>query len=368
MADPAAAPQAPASERPTIERLYDMVLQNERHLSALMASVSSLTESLSRPPPPPARSATSTASPPPPQPLASISQVAFRQPEVPTFHGEPSKLGTWLIAVENCMRMMKVSDESTAIAYASLFLRDSALAMWHNMVQQFGFNAGCKDFAEFSRLLKENLGVVEPEITLRAKLASLKQTKSVEAYYKIYNDTLLQLPRPRDDTETREEFIRGLKPDVQLHVRRCAAKTYLEAVVAARSYEGTVKTAGQVPHQHASTSSRSSATPMDIDALVSSLTSWAANRNRSGSGTSTPSASQRGRTPNRRSTPAHSRSPSRGSRSSSPARRVPLASLSESEKRELREKGLCFYCRKPGHTVSDCPKRPKKPHVAFRKN
>ena len=54
------------------------------------------------------------------------------------------------------------------------------------------------------------------------------------------------------------------------------------------------------------------------------------------------------------------------SRSSSPAaRRVPLASLSEAERQSMREKGICFFCRKPGHYLRDCPA--KKGKVSFAK-
>ena len=35
--------------------------------------------------------------------------------------------------------------------------------------------------------------------------------------------------------------------------------------------------------------------------------------------------------------------------------------LSVKERQELQDKGLCFRCRKPGHSFRDCPSKPQKP-------
>ncbi|KAJ8456138.1 hypothetical protein ONZ51_g12256 [Trametes cubensis] len=40
---------------------------------------------------------------------------------------------------------------------------------------------------------------------------------------------------------------------------------------------------------------------------------------------------------------------------------ININKLSVKERQELQDKGLCFWCRKPGHISRDCPSKPKKP-------
>lgn len=346
----------PPTSTPTLADVVVLIHNVGGRVEALQRELQSLKSPATSAPP---SASTSSATAPPAAASSSAPTVVhFRAPEFPTFSGDPSKLGTWLAQTEQCLTLAGIPpDSAKAVSIASLYLRDNAMTMWNNLVTNHGVNAGCTSFADFARMLKENMGVVAPEITIRAKLATLRQLRTVEGYYKIYNDTLLQLPDARADLETREEFIRGLKSEVQLHVRRCQPSTYQEAVVAARSYEGTVRT---VPRSSgASSSSNSGPSPMDLDALVTSILSKASS-----------ASTSRGRSSNR-SPGRSSRSPSRqthrsASRSSSPGnRRVPLASLSAAELQDLRDRKLCFYCRKPGHSIKDCPAKKSGKRVQF---
>ena len=349
------APPPPPSADP-LRALTDAVSTLTHRLANLETAVSQATTPV----------LPSTAAPPPPDPFA-LYRINLKPPELHYYDGDPNKLGDWLAHTERLLSMAGHSPtQASSVAFASVYLRGTALATWNNLCSEHGPLAGCNNFTAFSQLLREHMGVVQPAITIRAKLAGLKQFKSVESYYRIYNETLLQLPSVRDDLETREEFIRGLKPDVQNYVRLGKPRSYQEAATMAREYARTVGLSGKFKSMSRHSSDSSSATPMDLDVLISALNTWASNNTRG--------RSLHRSQPNRRSsTPARSRSSSASSRASSrsasPRRAAPLASLSAAEMKQLRDQNLCFYCRKPGHKIADCRKKKEADKkVTFSKN
>ena len=285
-----------------------------------------------------------TAVPPPTAPPTTAPANPFsamhqypRAPKVPQFNGNESKLESWLSQTESILMItpgISLSDVS-CVNYACLFLEDKARLAWDHRARELEDKAaGCHNWHAFSTLLRKLLGATNTDITGRARLRDLRQTGSVQTYAETFLRYARSLETPMPDLELREQFIHGLKRDVQQYIRQQHPDSFHDAQTAATLYDKTFYGLFK------KTSSSSSAVPMELGSVSTSR-----RHVRIDSRSPSPGPS------NRRSyTP---RASNHRSHSPAPAR---LNALTAEERQRCIDENLCFRCRQPGHRTSSCPK------------
>ena len=280
----------------------------------------------------------------------------IKVPRIPSFAGErESDLEPWLSQARSIISASEglSLDTPVCVTYASLFLEKKARTVWDHRVRETGDLLGnCACWNDFAALLKKLLGPSNTDITGRAKLRELRQTGSVHSYLDHFLRLARSLETAMHDLDLREFFIGGLKSEVQQYVRQQFPATFHEAQTASTLYDSTFyrKAPSSSQHHRSSSSqynqrSSSRGDPMDLGAMEA-----------------------RGRSASRSSSRGPSRSPS-AHRSKSPAGAPPrLATLTTEERARCMKDGLCFRCRKPGHTSSSCPLARRRPSTPARKN
>jgi hypothetical protein len=82
---------------------------------------------------------------------------------------------------------------------------------------------------EFKKAFIARFTPVDPEVDARERLDRLTQTRSVFAYAQEFNTYMLELPH-MDENDRIHRFIRGLKPEVRIHVKLQQPTTLHDAV------------------------------------------------------------------------------------------------------------------------------------------
>ncbi|KAJ9507191.1 hypothetical protein QJQ45_004801 [Haematococcus lacustris] len=154
----------------------------------------------------------------------------------------------------------------------------------------------------------------------RDRLAALTQTSSVRRYLGEFTALCLEVT-DLSPAEQLDRFIRGLKPSVrrELELREptsfSEASTIADRVDAISYSTSTSRSSYRPPSAPRPPRPETAAVPMELDAMLHT-----------------------------------SPSRSRGTR------------LSDAQRAALRDSKACFYCRKAGHTMKDCPIRPPRPN------
>ena len=262
------------------------------------------------------------------------------------FDGNESKLEAWLSQTESILMItpgISLTDV-TCVNYTCLFLENKARLAWDHRARELDDkSAGCHNWQTFSALLRKLLGATNTDITGRARLRDLRQTGSVQTYAEAFLRYARSLETPMPDLELREQFIHGLKRDVQQYIRQQQPDSFHEAQTAATLYDKTFY--GLFKKSQSS----STAVPMELGSVSTSRRHVRINSRSPSPGPS----NRRSLTPrptNRRSTTPQS---SNRSHSPAPAR---LNALTAEERQRCIDENLCFRCRKPGHRTSSCPK------------
>jgi len=235
-------------------------------------------------------------------------QPRIKPPKPPVFTGrnrEPSPTN-WTHQMEAYLRANGVDlNNPVAVTYAAGFLADSALT-WHRMHTRDVGRGVTQDYAnweQFRTALITRFTPISPEETARRKLATLKQRQSVRAYAEEFNLCMIELPG-MDERDRIFRFLRGLKPEVAIHVELKGPTTLAEAI------EWAIK----------------------ADSLVWQLKKGA----------------YQGPTYRQVVAPT----------SSGPA---PMELGAMENKTQGRSKMICFYCKGEGHIKRECPKLRKRP-------
>ncbi|ETO83702.1 hypothetical protein F444_02319 [Phytophthora nicotianae P1976] len=145
----------------------------------------------------------------------------------------------------------------------------------------------------FEEALRDEFLPPDQQHRLRAALRACKQTSDVEEYVSRFRKIITQI-RDMSALDKVDHFITGLKPDTRKEVDYLNCNSLKTAISAAQAYERAHF--GAARRQTAAR--RDGPEPMDISQV-----------------TTRPTVEQ------------------------------------------CRRQGLCFYCRKPGHRISDCPKK-----------
>jgi hypothetical protein len=261
---------------------------------------------------------------------ANVNRGSGAKPSKPATYDGRSDPELWLYGVDLYFAAASIIVDFSKISFSDALLRNDAL-VWRRTID------APATWDEWKALLISAFQPINPTETARDRLARLRQTSTVRAYASIFRTVTLLIPAITDD-EKKDRFIRGLKPKIMNDIKVKAPTTFDEAVKLAVRLDSldTWRPSGGSNTFNSNGRHNSSKTnhsvPMELDAI-----------------TSIPAGVRSGPPPlgpagvNHRGINAITNS------------RPPRKPLTNLEREELKKKGVCFKCRKPGHMARECP-------------
>lgn len=232
-----------------------------------------------------------------------------------TFDGRPkTSVETWLFSLEH-FNLFHGMNDTTLVYYAASLFVDNAMNWWR--LRRIAEEEGTLETIESWHVFREELIIqfkpINAEKTARDKLAALKQLTSVSDYVNNFRRIMLDIPNYGDNNKL-DTFTRGLKYEIRKEIETREPLTFEKAAGLAERLDSINQQRvrneydtkqqsqfrqSQFRPQYAQRNVRPP-TPMEIDSIQT-------------------------------------------------------RKLSEVDKQLLRQKGCCFYCRKPGHMALNCP-------------
>ena len=173
---------------------------------------------------------------------AAVAPAAYRvRPPAPPRFAHPTRQQTtyeWLFQVEMHFLAIGLLDLAMRIGFVATLL-DGAASSWWSL--RFGdIQAGrAPDFAsweEFKRTMCEYFHPTGLEVTARLELRRLQQTGRVQAYARIFQRLVTQIPTMDQGTIV-DTFTHGLKDATRAFVRQRRPANLLAAIEAAETFE-----------------------------------------------------------------------------------------------------------------------------------
>jgi hypothetical protein len=250
---------------------------------------------------------------PPVQNSFNISSLVAKLPSPRPYDGKRDGilLRNFRQSVENYMKVISASEQQKLEIF-SFLLTDSAL-LWY----QERMNLPQPAFPTISFALDALIDHFEPanfQRSLRDKFYYLKQTSSVKDYTDQIRQLLAMISPPIDHPELMDKFLRGLKPEIRMHVELKGCSSYVEAELCAVRADEVLRrntfgyrrpyfnSAAVMQNPRPSPVPVSHPIPMELDNANS----------------------------------------------------APLPKLDDKERERCRVNNLCFRCRKPGHSAVNC--------------
>ena len=242
-----------------------------------------------------------------PPPTEKITAPTLKLNNPPPFNGKTS-LDSWIFQVENFLKGHAGVTDQQAIIYASSLLEREASVWWRaQTLDEENFKKLSSEWESFKLSITSYFRPANSKKQARDQLAALKQRTSVRAYATEFKRLLLEIGNVSKD-ESLDRFVRGLKFSVRKEVELREPVDLSQAISISERYDS-------------------------ISFALSRNWASANNENpRGGSSVHTPME----------------------------INRVKIPKLTEELKAELIKEGKCFFCRKAGHMLRDCPIRPPK--------
>jgi hypothetical protein len=225
----------------------------------------------------------------------------------PFFYGkEKENVMTWVFQVEEIFNARHIN-EADRIHYAAGLLKDAALQWYHNMIRNIreGRRPPLKDWNELVKELEYAFQPPHQQQLLRRQLRQLKQTSTVQEYVYRFRNLLGQVTE-MSEMDRITYFIEGLKGQTKAKVNYKAPATLEEAIHIAVTYDTamfdrpsrmeTKPNMRRDNNQYKNYSESTNTTYMDLSVLDT-----------------------------------------------------------RKNKDELKQKGLCYSCKKHGHRFYECP-------------
>ncbi|KAJ9514317.1 hypothetical protein QJQ45_012336 [Haematococcus lacustris] len=239
---------------------------------------------------------------PPAPPAATSAPLPFRPPPPPSFCGTPNAdAGQWLWRIDNHFDLFAMPAQQRLLAVAS-YLDGAALTWYRSLLSSQALGSWDSFKASFMRQFTP----VNQQWHARDQLAACHQITSARQYIMEFSNLCL-LISDLSPAEKLDRFLRGLKPAVRRELELREPTSFEEAAAMADCVDAI--TFGSRPRLLKLPEPEPVAA-MELDALQVS----------------------------------------KGPR------------LSAAERQQLRDLGACFYCRKPGHLMKDCPNKPPRPN------
>ncbi|KAJ9509550.1 hypothetical protein QJQ45_001994 [Haematococcus lacustris] len=223
-------------------------------------------------------------------------------------------VAAWLFAVDLFFTISELTD-AQRIVYVATLLSGHALLWYRSSVSSF------TSWTCFVAAFERQFAPVNRLRHARDRLAALTQTSSVRRYLGEFTALCLEVT-DLSPAEQLDRFIRGLKPSVRRELELREPTSFSEAStiadrVDAISYSTSAsRSSYRPPSTPRPPRPETAAVPMELDAML-------------------------------HTSPIRNR----GTR------------LSDAQRAALRDSKACFYCRKAGHTMKDCPIRPPRPNL-----
>jgi hypothetical protein len=171
---------------------------------------------------------------------ASTSAQRLKLPKPPETNGTSPNAINWCYKMETYLQAQSTDlNLPSTVTYAASFLKDSALNWWLRCQQEVAAGKR-RPFASWAAFKKEFIDMftpVKPDYDARNKLDRLMQTRSVFDYASRFNTLMLELPN-MDEADRVHFFIKGLKPEIRMHVTLHTPATLHEAVELAIQADG----------------------------------------------------------------------------------------------------------------------------------
>ena len=139
---------------------------------------------------------------------------AIRPPKPETFDGR--HCDTFVYSLEKLFAYHDETNSERRVALAVTFLRGSALR-WYKCAELQDSNRVLQQWPTFVKALKDFFESSNTETLVRNKLANLRQLTSVARYNDLFNGLIIEI-LDLDSRTKLDMYMRGLKPQVQLHV------------------------------------------------------------------------------------------------------------------------------------------------------
>ncbi|KAJ9531931.1 hypothetical protein QJQ45_003634 [Haematococcus lacustris] len=237
---------------------------------------------------------------PPAPPAATSVPLPFRPPPPPSFCGTPNAdAGQWLWRIDNHFDLFAMPAQQRLLAVAS-YLDGAALTWYRSLLSSQALSSWDSFKASFTRQFTP----VNQQRHARDQLAACHQITSARQYIMEFSNHCL-LISDLSPAEKLDRFLRGLKPAVRRELELREPTSFEEAAAMADRVDAITFDPRllKLPESEP-------VAAMELDALQVS----------------------------------------KGHR------------LSAAERQQLRDLGACFYCRKPGHLMKDCPNKPPRPN------
>lgn len=235
------------------------------------------------------------------------ASLTSKPPKPDTFSGnhDAKKVRQWVFQVDNFFTAVS-EPEARRLCFVVALLRDNALLWW----QSLSANERPGDWPTFAAALVEYFAPLSATIVARDTLARLVQKSSVKSYTEEFKRLLLNIPDIAEG-EKLDRYRRGLKREVRLQLALTNPASFQQACIMAEQVDSVLYSNRDARSYTDNRPNRPSghfqgATPMEIGAMK-----------------------------NRQSYPK----------------------LSPREKEHLIATNGCFFCRRSGHRMRDCPLR-----------
>eukprot|EP00878_Enallax_costatus_P023132 GHUV01024593.1.p1 GENE.GHUV01024593.1~~GHUV01024593.1.p1 ORF type:complete len:257 (-),score=16.00 GHUV01024593.1:9-779(-) len=146
----------------------------------------------------------------------------IKVPRPPEFNGKQPTPVNWCFSMHNYLFAEGGADflnTSTAVHTAAAYLRGTALNWWRQHEQEVhrGLTPEYENWYHFRDAVITQFTPVQPEVSAREKLDTLRQIRDVYSYANEFTSCMLELPSMGEGDRI-HRFIMGLKPEIRAHV------------------------------------------------------------------------------------------------------------------------------------------------------
>ena len=253
----------------------------------------------------------------------------LKPPQPDVFRGQ--SVDTFLFTIEKIFDFYEI-EESNKVCTAVNYFRDAALRWFKFMEREF--QQSPPSWTHFKSLLIQHFKAANTETIIRNRLNNLRQIGSVIGYNDAFNKLIIELPDIDENTKI-DMYCRGLKQQVQLHVRLRAPESLNIAQSVAMNVDNIIGTTTFGKPKSFNTTSRFSNadTPSSSNSAPMELGNTQQDREQEDADTELSAISGR----------------YRGSHK-----------LSKDELQQLMREKKCFKCKETGHMARRCPNFLKK--------
>lgn len=226
----------------------------------------------------------------------------------------------WLYAFEAYWKMIPIPEEEK-VKFAIFHLRGTAAIIWckHIVRAQQGHETMISNWGQFRNWIMHNFLPYNYVHQTRTEWRNLRQNNNtVQQYVELFENCLLKVPDIVDESEQVHHFITGLRRDIRQEVKVTKPTTLADAIFQAEIIEEKLQSKkNSIPHvnEHKedknSRSKKKSKELNTLDYLTLMCT----------------------------------------------PKQVQFKWLTDKEKDEYRKLGMCYVCKKPGHTTFKCPEK-----------